>query len=117
MRRSHFLIVAVLLVCGCASNAELKAPHTLLFSPIVPEYLQDTANEWKATGYDGFLLANVMRNWSDDVWTTDGESGTRGDDDQTLPILTPFAVSFGVAAGLSGENCRYHGDYEKAMGL
>jgi hypothetical protein len=50
--------------------------HTLLFSPITPEYLQDTAHQWKASGYDGFLLANVMRNWSDDVWATDGQSGT-----------------------------------------
>ena len=84
MTRSHYPIVAILLVCGGASNAELNVPHTLLFSPITPEYLQDTAHEWKATGYDGFLLANVMRNWSDDVWAADGESRTRGENDQTL---------------------------------
>ena len=84
MRRYKFPIIGMLLVCGYTASAELKVPHTLLFSPITPEYLQDTAHQWKAIGYDGFLLANIMRNWSDDVWATDGERGTRGDDDQTL---------------------------------
>ena len=84
MRRLPLPIFGMLLVCGYAGGAGLKRPHTLLFSPITPEYLQDTARQWKATGYDGFLLSDVMRNWSDDVWATDGESGTRGEDDQTL---------------------------------
>lgn len=84
MRTLYFTLISIVLVCGCATRTEMAVPHTLLFSPMTPEYLQDTAGEWKATGFDGFLLAHIMHNWSDDVWTTDGDGTTRGEDDQTF---------------------------------
>ena len=84
MRKMHLSLINILLICGCASKMEVIMPHTLLFSPITPEYLRDTADNWKATGYDGFLLAHIMHDWSDDVWATDGDSTTRSENDQTL---------------------------------
>lgn len=84
MRKMHLSLINILLICGCASKTEVIAPHTLLFSPITSEYLRDTADNWKATGYDGFLLAHIMHDWSDDVWATDGDSTTRSENDQTF---------------------------------
>ena len=34
-----------------------------------------------------------------------------------VSVLTPSIAPRGLAGGQSGENCRYDGDYEKAMGL
>jgi hypothetical protein len=62
----------------------MTTPQTLLFSPITPEYLGDTADDWKATGYDGFLLSHIMRDWSTDIWATDGDGTTRDENDQTF---------------------------------
>jgi hypothetical protein len=84
MRKLYFSFVSVVLICGCAAQREVSIPHTLLFSPITPEYLQDTAAEWKATGFDGFLLAHIFHNWADDIWAVDGDSTTRGEDDETF---------------------------------
>jgi len=84
MRKLYFLLVGVMLTCGCAAQNKISTPNTLLFSPITPEYLGDTAGQWKATGFDGFLLAGIMRNWSDDIWAADGDGTTRGQDDLTF---------------------------------
>ena len=84
MRTSLFTLISIVLVCGCAARTQMAAPHTLLFSPITPEYLQDTAGQWKATGFDGFLLSHIMHDWSSDVWATDGDGATRGEDDLTF---------------------------------
>jgi len=81
----YFLLLLVLIVfiTGC-TQSEVPRPKTLLFSPITPEYLQATATDWKTTGFDGFLLSGIMSNWADDIWSTDGDSETRGEDDLTL---------------------------------
>jgi len=84
MRKLYFMLVGIVLICGCAAQIQMSKPHTLLFSPITPEYLQDTAAQWKATGFDGFLLAGIMGNWADDIWAADGDSTTRGENDQTF---------------------------------
>ena len=83
MRTLCFTFISIVLVSGCATRTGMTTPRTLLFSPITPEYLQDTAGQWKATGFDGFLLSGIMRDWSDDVWAADGDDTTRGQDDQT----------------------------------
>jgi hypothetical protein len=84
MRKLYFSFVGIILICGCAAQRQMSKPNTLLFSPITPEYLQDTAAQWKATGFDGFLLAGIMGNWADDIWAADGDSTTRGENDQTF---------------------------------
>ncbi len=77
------LAVLVMLTAGCSPQRR-ETPRTLLFSPISPEYLRDTAAHWKRTGFDGFLLDRIMDNWSDDVWASDGDAATRGGDDDTF---------------------------------
>ncbi len=84
MKKLYLSFISVVLICGCAAQRQMSKPHTLLFSPITPEYLQDTADQWKANGFDGFLLAGIMRNWDDDVWAADGESKTSGENDRTF---------------------------------
>ena len=84
LRKLHFSLICIALICGCTTQSQMPKPHTLLFSPITLEYLQDTAADWKATGFDGFLLAGIMRNWSDDIWAADGNVTTRGDNDKTF---------------------------------
>ena len=84
MRTLYFTVLSLVLICGCATRMEMTPPRTLLFSPITPEYLQDTAADWKATGFDGFLLSHIMHDWSSDVWATDGDATTRGPDDLTF---------------------------------
>lgn len=84
MKTFNVVLLSIILFCAFEAKAEIKPPYTLLFSPITPEYLQDTAGQWKATGFDGFLLSGIMRNWSDDIWATDGDDTTRGEDDQTF---------------------------------
>ncbi len=84
MKSLNIMLFNIVLFCVCMARAEITPPHTLLFSPITPEYLQDTAGQWKETGFDGFLLSGIMRNWSNDVWVTDGDRTTRGEDDQTF---------------------------------
>ena len=84
LKRLHFSLVCIILISGCKIQNHIVIPKTLLFSPITSEYLQDTATNWKDTGYDGFLLASIMRNWSDDIWATDGDVTTRDDNDKTF---------------------------------
>ena len=84
MKKIAFFVLASALLFACGDIAKIEIPKTLLFSPISPEYLRDTAAEWKATGFDGFLFSGIMRNWSDDIWAADGDSATRGTDDSTF---------------------------------
>ncbi len=84
LRKSHIPLICILFLSGCAFQNHIFVPKTLLFSPITPEYLQDTAADWMATGFDGFLLAGIMHNWSDDIWATDGDVTTRGENDKTF---------------------------------
>jgi hypothetical protein len=91
-------IVCINLLCGCTVQNQMSKPHTLLFSPITPEYLQDTAADFKVTGFDGFLLAGIMRNWSDDIWAADGDVTTRGENDKTFQRIKAC-----------NDNCRKHG--------
>ncbi len=97
VRNLYFSLIGVGLICGCAAQSQNSTPNTLLFSPITPEYLKDTTAEWKATGFDGFLLSGVMRNWADDIWATDGEGTTRGENDQTFKRIK-----------LCNDECRKH---------
>ena len=83
MRKLYFSYISVVMICGCAAQSQMSKPHTLLFSPITPEYLQDTTADWKATGFNGFLLAGIMRNWADDIWAADDDT-TRNENDQTF---------------------------------
>ena len=87
LKKLYLLLVCIFLLYGCAAPSQMPKLHTLLFSPITPEYLQDTAADFKDTGFDGFLLAGIMRNWSDDIWATDGDVTTRGQNDKTFQRL------------------------------
>jgi hypothetical protein len=83
--KTHFYFILVLIfLCLSCTKSDFSKPKTLLFSPIDPEYLRDTAAKWKATGFDGFLLSGIMSNWADDIWARDGDSTTRGADDLTF---------------------------------
>ena len=84
MKKLLILISIVLIIISCSAKTDISIPKTLLFSPINPEYLQDTAAEWKATGFDGFLFSGIMSNWADDIWAKDGDSLTRNEDDKTF---------------------------------
>lgn len=84
MEKLCLLFICMLLICGCATTTKMTTPQTLLFSPITPEYLRDTADDWKTTGYDGFLLSHIMHDWASDIWATDGDSTTRDENDQTF---------------------------------
>ena len=77
-------LIFIALISGCTAQSQMPKPQTLLFSPITPEYLHDTAADWKASGFDGFLLATIMRNWSDDIWAADSNVTTRSDNDKTF---------------------------------
>ena len=83
MKKVLVFLMFVALFYSC-SDDKPTLPKTLLFSAITPEYLQDNAAEWKATGFNGFLFSYIMSNWSDDIWATDGDSSTRGEDDLTF---------------------------------
>ena len=84
--KKHYLLFLVLAVSltRCSEAPDTGNPRTLLFSPISPEYLQNTAADWAQTGFNGFLLSNIMSNWSDDIWSTDGDSASRDANDLTL---------------------------------
>ena len=84
MRKSLPLLVLAFVILGCSPSKRMSIPHTLLFSPITPEYLRDSVADWGHTRFDGFLLSGIMRNWLDDIWATDGDSTTRGKDDKTF---------------------------------
>ncbi len=58
-----------------------QRPRMLLFSPMNVNYLRDTAAEWAQRGLRGFLFDGIMASWPSDVWATDGDATTRGEDD------------------------------------
>jgi len=62
-------------------------PRTLLFSPMNINYLHDTAKDWAARGFRGFLFDGTMASWPSDVWSVDGDPKTRGEDDGLLKEL------------------------------
>ncbi len=98
VRKIYFSLIGVGLIYGCTAQTQISRPDTLLFSPITPEYLRDTAADWKATGFDGFLLADVMKNWADDIWAADGDGTTRNENDLTFKQIK-----------LCNDECRKHG--------
>ncbi len=79
-----FVFIAVSMFLCCTNNKQQDLPKTLLFSPISPEYLADTAVEWKQNGFDGFLLSGIMANWGDDIWAQDGDPSSRNESDATF---------------------------------
>jgi hypothetical protein len=64
-------------------SAELPLPKTVLFTA-EPGQLIDDADEWARRGIDGFFLYRVAREWSNDIWATDGKSWTIGVSDETF---------------------------------
>ena len=84
MNKRFILILSLFVIFSCSENSNQAIPKTLLFSPISPEYLKDTAADWKANGFDGFLFSGIMSNWADDIWAKDGDSSTRNEDDKTF---------------------------------
>ena len=84
LKKQYFSLVIVSALFCCTAQSQISKPHTILFSPITPEYLQNTAADFKGTGLDGFLFAGIMRNWSDDIWATDGDVTSRDENDKTL---------------------------------
>ena len=48
-------------------------PKTLVFAVRLDNIL-DHAEEWKDLGVDGFFLNKVVREWSDNIWATDGKA-------------------------------------------
>lgn len=61
-----------------------ERPRTLLFSPINATYLRENASEWARRGFRGFLFDWVMHDNTSDVWASDGDPKTRGEDDILL---------------------------------
>lgn len=85
MKRTALLCVVLLVSVGSAQSE--TTPKTLLFSPITPEYLIDSAGEWADGGFSGFLLSRVMHNWDTDVWAVDKDPATRGLEDRNLQLF------------------------------
>jgi len=98
MKKRLILSSILLILFSCSIKTDISVPKTLLFSPINPEYLQDNAEKWKATGFDGFLLSGIMSNWADDIWAKDGDSLTRNEDDKTFQRIKKC-----------NEECKKHG--------
>ena len=67
-----------------APDTRAQRPRTLLFSPINVNYLKDTAPQWAARGFRGFMFDQIMHEWFSDVWAADGDAQTRGEDDKLL---------------------------------
>ncbi len=61
-----------------------RPPKTLLLSPLAPADLQRDAAAWAERGFGGFLLRDIMTDWSVDVWSADGDPVTTGEDDEKL---------------------------------
>ena len=74
-------------------------PKTILFS-IGPDEILADAREWQRHGVSAFFLDFVARDWSSDIWATDGEPWTIGASDKTLQktkqatAVTPGTVSY-----------------------
>ncbi len=65
------------------SPADWPLPKTILFSAGPDEIAADAA-EWHRRGVSGFFLDFVVRDWSSDIWATDGEPWTIGASDKTF---------------------------------
>lgn len=62
---------------------DFPLPRTILFSVGPDEILTDAA-EWSRRGVGAFFLDFVARDWSSDIWATDGEPWTIGPSDRTF---------------------------------
>ncbi|MCA9417987.1 MAG: hypothetical protein KC917_17055, partial [Candidatus Omnitrophica bacterium] len=62
---------------------DLPKPKTIFFGAGLDNILADAA-EWKERGIDAFFVDYVAREWSTDIWSTDGKPWTIGDSDETL---------------------------------
>ena len=60
------------------------SPRTLMFSPMNVNYLRDTAADWAARGFRGFLFDAIMASWPSNVWAADGDPASRDEDDGLL---------------------------------
>ncbi len=58
-------------------------PKTILFS-VGPDEIIADAQEWQRHGISAFFLDFVARDWSSDIWATDGEPWTIGASDKTF---------------------------------
>ncbi|MBI3119577.1 MAG: DUF1080 domain-containing protein [Candidatus Hydrogenedentes bacterium] len=63
-------------------SEDLPLPRTILFSAGPEELIKDAA-AWVQRGVTAFFLDNVARDWSSDIWATDGEPWTIGYADAT----------------------------------
>jgi hypothetical protein len=66
---------------GTAAGFDL--PKTILFSVGPDEIIADAA-AWRERGVSAFFLDFVARDWSSDIWATDGEPWTIGASDKTF---------------------------------
>ena len=57
-------------------------PRTLLFCPMQPDYLKDSASHGGEVGFNGFIIS--VGGWQTDIWSRDGDATTRGTDDGYL---------------------------------
>ena len=62
---------------------DLPTPKTILFS-IGPDDILADAEEWARRGVNAFFLDFVARDWSSDIWATDGKPWTIGASDDTF---------------------------------
>ncbi len=65
------------------SLPDFPLPKTILFS-VGPEEITADAQEWQRKGVNAFFLDFVARDWSSDIWATDGEPWTIGESDKTF---------------------------------
>ena len=65
------------------SLPDFPLPKTILFS-VGPEEITADAQEWQRKGVTAFFLDFVARDWSSDIWATDGEPWTIGASDKTF---------------------------------
>ncbi len=65
------------------SVPSVPLPKTILFSA-GPEEIAADAEAWQQHGVSAFFLDYVARDWSSDVWATDGEPWTIGASDKTF---------------------------------
>jgi len=61
--------------------ADLPLPKTVLFSASPDEIIAD-AEEWARHGVTAFFMDYVARDWSSDIWATDGKPWTIGESDE-----------------------------------
>jgi len=65
-------------------DTRLNRPRTLMLSSINVNYLRDTASDWAARGFGGFMLTGVMTSQDDNPWGADGDPATQGEADAML---------------------------------